>query len=144
MLNQESSLGISSRNPPRNKFTDDDDKRLKQVVDEIGTDSWQEVAKKMGNRNSRQCKERWQKYLCPDVNKSQFTPEEDQLLLEKYKSMGSKWVAMKSFFQGRTDAALKNRFKVLQRQKMKDRKQKVCFACTKSIFQKPQMKMSFL
>lgn len=117
-------FGISPRSLPHQKFTDADDQRLRKVVAEIGTASWQDVANKMGNFNKRQCKERWEKYLSPDINSSQFTPEEDKLLLEKQKSMGSKWVAMMPFFDRRTDAALKNRFQVLQRMMNKAEKKK--------------------
>lgn len=55
------------------------------------------------------------KYLSPKINKSPFTEEEDDLLIEKYNSFGPRWVKISKFFRNRTDSALKNRWNVLAR-----------------------------
>ncbi|EAY15029.1 Myb-like DNA-binding domain containing protein [Trichomonas vaginalis G3] len=69
----------------------------------------------MGNRNPRQCRDRYTKYLSPDLNKNPWTPEEDALLISKYHEIGAKWVKMSKFFNNRTDYSLKNRWNVLVR-----------------------------
>lgn len=111
--------GLSPRSLPKQKFTEEDDQKLREIINEIGTKSWPDIAAAMGNRNARQCKERWENYLSPSINNSPFTPEEDQLLLQKQKEIGSKWVQMRNFFDRRTDAALKNRWQMLIRKQKK-------------------------
>ena len=109
---------ISPRSLPKKKFTEEDDCKLRQIIATIGTQSWTDVAKAMGDRNPRQCKERWVNYLDPAINRGPFTPEEDELLVQKQIEIGSKWVTIAHFFNHRTDAQLKNRWQMLVR-KMK-------------------------
>jgi hypothetical protein len=106
---------ISPRSLPKRKFTEDDDRRLTSIVNRLGTRSWTVISKEMGDRNPRQCKERWETYLNPDINNNPWTKEEDQLLLQKQKEIGSKWVIISQFFDRRTDAAVKNRWQLLER-----------------------------
>ena len=103
---------------PRAKFCPAEDEMLRQLVREHGENAWELIASKMTGRNVRQVKERWMTYLSPALNNGPFTPEEDQLLLEKHRELGPKWVKIAKFFQGRTDTSIKNRFIVLKR-KMK-------------------------
>lgn len=114
-----SRYGISPRSLPKQKFTEADDQKLISVVNQIGTKNWQEVAQMMGDRNARQCKERWENYLSPDINRDPWTQEEDDLLIEKQKEIGSRWVTIAKFFNHRTDAAVKNRFQMLERKQRK-------------------------
>jgi hypothetical protein len=75
----------------------------------------------MGGKNQRQCRERWINYLCPSLNTSAWTPDEDALLLQKYIEMGTRWVKIAKFFPHRTDAMVKNRFNKIQRREQKRR-----------------------
>ena len=52
---------------PRAKFTKEEDEMLKNLVENFGDNNWQVISSKMPGRNSRQCRERWQNYLSPDV-----------------------------------------------------------------------------
>ena len=113
---------ISPRSLPKKKFTIEDDTKLKRIIQEIGTKSWIEVAAKMGGRNARQCKERWENYLNPYINNTPFSQEEDDLLIQKQKELGSKWVTISHFFDRRTDAAVKNRWQMLDRKEKKKKK----------------------
>jgi hypothetical protein len=66
----------------------------------------------MGNgRTARQCREHYNNSLAPAPK--QWTPEEDQLLLEKQSNFGNSWAIIARFFPGRTDMAAKNRFHYL-------------------------------
>ncbi|EAX76277.1 Myb-like DNA-binding domain containing protein [Trichomonas vaginalis G3] len=69
----------------------------------------------MGNRNGRQCKDRWTKYLNPNINTQEFSIDEDIKLLTLYEQFGSKWVLISKFFNNRSDVAIKSRFQVLRR-----------------------------
>lgn len=121
-INSEYGKKISPRSLPKMKFTTEDDEKLKKLVELHGTNSWKTIASKLNGRNPRQCKDRWENYLSPDINTSDFTQEEDLLLLTKQKEIGSKWVKMKEYFNNRTDAMLKNRWQLLMRRKLKSAK----------------------
>ena len=72
---------------PKFKFGADEDIQLKDLVLKYGENNWTQIAQNMPNRNARQCKERWCNYLSPNICKSPWTQDEDNLLLEKYKEM---------------------------------------------------------
>jgi hypothetical protein len=107
-------IGISKRT--RNVFTQSEDEHLKELVNEFGTKNWDPISKLMGNRNERQCKERWEKYLSPTVNQGAWSKEEDECLIQLEKSFGRKWVKISSIFLNRTDVACKNRWNSLMQQ----------------------------
>jgi hypothetical protein len=73
----------------------------------------------MVGRKRRQCRERWFHYLAPDISSSPWTLEEDQKLLAMIEEHGPRWKFLESFFQGRKDSAVKNRYALLLRQKMR-------------------------
>ena len=108
------------RNLPKSKFTLDDDKRLFEIVNQIGTSSWQDVSKMMKNRNPRQCKERWENYLNPELNNGPWSEEEDMLLIKKQQEIGSKWASMTQYFNKRSESSLRNRWQLLDRKIKKE------------------------
>lgn len=110
---------IPARSLPKHKFSQKDDEKLKEIVQRVGEDDWDEVARQMGPRNARQCKDRWDNYLSPKINKEPWTEEEDELLIKKQLEIGSKWVQIAKFFKGRTDASVKNRWQMLDRKEKK-------------------------
>ena len=105
---------------PHAKFTLEDDDTLRCLVARFGERAWQIVANHMPGRNARQCKERWQNYLSPCINRSPWSSDEDLLLLQKQKELGSRWVQIATFFTNRTDAMVKNRFQVLKRKELRE------------------------
>ncbi|EAY06486.1 Myb-like DNA-binding domain containing protein [Trichomonas vaginalis G3] len=100
---------------PKTQFTQVEDQQLMKLVQYYGDKNWDIIAHIMGNRNSRQCHDRYVKYLSPGLNKNPWTPEEDVLLIKKYQEIGAKWVMMSKYFNNRTDYSLKNRWKLLRR-----------------------------
>lgn len=100
---------------PKNKFSKEEDEKLRLLVHTLGDQDWELIASQMPGRNVRQVKERYLNYLNPGLNTEPFSYEEDQLLRQKYDDLGNKWVKMTQFFNGRTDIALKNRWMVIQR-----------------------------
>ena len=111
---------------PKIKFTQEEDQILRDAVEKLGTSDWRAVAFHLPNRNPRQCRERWNNYVNPQVSVARpWTPEEDQLLEEKYAELGGKWQTLASFFANRSTNNVKNRFVMLQRHK-KGRKPRKC------------------
>ena len=97
----------------RHMFTKEEDTYLKFLVSVFGTSQWEVVASMIGNRTARQCRERYKNYLSPSINNSPWTPEEDVVLLTKYSQLGPKWSQISTFFNGRTDVMVKNRYSTL-------------------------------
>ena len=113
--------GAQGRKPhPKSKFSPEEDIVLNRLVFQFGQSDWNLIARFMPDRNPRQCRERWMKYLSPTNRFEPFRPEEDELLRRLYRQFGAKWVKISRFFQRRTDIQVKNRWLVLMR---KDNKQ---------------------
>lgn len=97
------------------------------------------IAKEMGSRSGKQCRERWHNHLdpssqsrsalsctrtsahisgfCSTVNKGDWTPEEDALIQQMYAQFGSKWAEMAKHLPGRPDNAIKNHFNAQKQKK---------------------------
>lgn len=103
----------------KSKFSPEEDIHLVELVKIYGDSDWNKIALMMPGRNTRQCRERWRHYLTPEVTNAPFTPEEDSLLILKYAELGSKWKLMATFFKGRTDIAIKNRWLLLNRREQR-------------------------
>jgi hypothetical protein len=97
------------------KFSQIEDAQLVELVTTYGQDDWSSIARQMGNRNVRQCRERWCNYLAPSVVNGPWTPEEDARLVRQFKELGPKWKAIAGFFPGRTDVNIKNHWMTLVR-----------------------------
>ena len=109
-VNASSKKGISKA-----KFRSEDDLRLQQLVTQYGDRNWRFISSLMGNRSPRQCRERWENYINPYLNKAPWTEEEDRLLEEKIKEYGQKWRTIVSYFHGRSKNSLKNRWFNIQK-----------------------------
>lgn len=110
---------------PRAKFSPMEDQRILELVERFGDQNWALIASMIKGRSTRQCRERYVNYLCPDVNTSPWTHEEDELLYLKKEAYGAHWKTISGFFKNRTDINVKNRWLKLERQKAKQiRKEK--------------------
>ncbi|XP_020618544.1 transcriptional activator Myb-like isoform X2 [Orbicella faveolata] len=76
-VEEESSQRTHRRKKKVNKgrWTKDEDEKLKELVDDIGTDNWKEVAGHFSDRTDVQCLHRWQKVLNPELVKGPWTKE---------------------------------------------------------------------
>lgn len=102
----------------RKKFTNEEDQKLSDIVTNAGTKiDWKKIAAQMEGRSARQCKERWTKYLSPSIKTTPWTPQEDELLMNKFNELGPKWVTITQYLPGRSDTSIKNRWLLLTKQK---------------------------
>ena len=106
----------------RTPFTKEEDNKLKELVQLYSCiedkSKWYFIANQIPDRSARQCRERFQLFLCDGIRrKEKWTKEEDDLLLSKYSIIGPHWKSMEKFFVGRTSYAIKNRYISLNRQK---------------------------
>ena len=102
----------------KRKWVPEEDVILMCHVSQYGTNNWSLVSEQIPGRTPKQCRERYTNYLTCE-NYSEWTREDDELLLEKYKELGPKWSKMKEFFDKRTDKQLLNRYRTLMKRKNK-------------------------
>lgn len=100
-----------AKNCGRRVFTISEDKIIIKCVSSSKFDNdWESVANLLSSRSARQCRDRWTYYLSPANNLSPFSPEEDQLIIEKVNEIGKKWSQISKYFTGRSDNSIKNRW----------------------------------
>lgn len=100
----------------RTNFTPKEDAKLLKLVQESGrSPNWREISNIMQSRTPRQCRERYQNYLCPRINHKDFTQEEDEMILKQFSIHGNKWNAIAKMFKGRTGNMIRNRWQTLIR-----------------------------
>nr|CCA16964.1 myblike DNAbinding protein putative [Albugo laibachii Nc14] len=90
----------------------DEDYVLEKMV-RRGSHSWTEVASEIPGRTTKQCRERWRNHLDPSIIKAPFTPAEDEIIQNSYDSIGNRWTHIAKRLPGRTDDAIKARWKQL-------------------------------
>ena len=101
----------------RCKFTQEEDRNLIALVNEFGDKHWNIIADNMPGRNARQVRERWTRYLSPNIDHREFTEVEDILLRQKVIEFGAQWTKIVKYFPNRTPHAIKNRWNVLRRRR---------------------------
>ena len=91
-------------------FTIEEDRKLIQFVCINGPKNWGQLARQLTDRTPKQCRERWNNQLNPNINKGPWTREEDAILAQKQKQLGNRWAESARYLPGRTDTLVKNRW----------------------------------
>ncbi|AEO65561.1 uncharacterized protein THITE_2045382, partial [Thermothielavioides terrestris NRRL 8126] len=88
----------------------DEDERLVKAVEVYGT-RWSKVAQAVGTRNGDQCSKRWYDCLDPRIDRSPWTPEEDEKLVTLVACHGRNWSdIVQRHFPNRPPISAKNRY----------------------------------
>nr|XP_027102177.1 transcription factor MYB35-like [Coffea arabica] len=96
-------------NVKRGPWTPEEDAKILAYVSRHGIGNWTLVPQKAGlNRCGKSCRLRWTNYLRPDLKHDNFTPEEEECILELHRTIGSRWSWIAKQLPGRTDNDVKN------------------------------------
>ena len=76
--------------------------------------SWIEIAKKIKGRTPRQCRDRWEQQLRPDIKHTPWTDAEDKILLQKAEELNKRWEIIAKHLKGRTGIQCRNRYATLK------------------------------
>jgi hypothetical protein len=100
----------------KNKFTQEEDEKLRLMVKIYGEENWKDISLNMNSKNPRQCHDRWIYYLSPNVNNNPWSPEEEKKLVKLIQEFGRKWTKISKEFPGRNDIQIKNKWNKIKDQ----------------------------
>ena len=72
---------------------------------------WCKVASYIEGRIGKQCRERWENKLRPDLRNEEWTEEEDILCVKAFREHGNKWKKIATYVPGRSENTVKNRLR---------------------------------
>ena len=95
-----------------NEFSAEDDARLREIVSSVGEGSWPQVAAELGTGHTeRQCFNRWNKTLRPEIRGGRWNPILDSKLRAAVAIFGEgKWSQIAKHVEGKTDRKCRERF----------------------------------
>jgi hypothetical protein len=101
------------------RWTTAEDYQLTKLYGIYG-DKWSEIARLMENRTGKQVRDRIKNVLDPNLNKTDLTQNENELLYKLYEEKGTKWREIRdSYFKDRSVDFIKNHFYSIYRKKTK-------------------------
>lgn len=94
----------------KGKWTKEEDDLLVKLVEDLKYD-WAKIANIMKNRTSKQIRSRYIYYLDTGLNKSEFTPEEDEIVRKLFPIFKTNWVNYVNYLPNRSAKIIQNRYR---------------------------------
>ncbi|KAM6927440.1 v-myb avian myeloblastosis viral oncogene homolog-like 2b [Xenentodon cancila] len=93
------------------KWTQEEDDKLKTVVQTLGPNDWKHIASYISNHSEHQCQHRWFKVLDPELVKGPWTKEEDEKVIELVSLYGNRqWAMVAKHLKGRLGKQCRERW----------------------------------
>ena len=91
----------------KGQWSKEEDEELIRLVAKFGT-RWSSVSRALNGRVGKQCRERWNHHLRPDIRRGLWSTKEESKLIELHKVLGNKWADIAKGLPGRTENSVKN------------------------------------
>ncbi|RIB10904.1 Homeodomain-like protein [Gigaspora rosea] len=95
------------------KRSNEEDRKLIELVGKYGARKWGNIAKLMGTRSAKQCRERWDSHLKPGIQKANSIPfsSREEETIWRSRAKGVKWSKIALLLgNGRTANDIKNAY----------------------------------
>ena len=92
-----------------------EDAQLTALINKFGAKRWSFIAGCLRGRKGKQCRDRYLNHLRPGIKTGEWTREEEKVLVEGHKILGSKWAALAKLLVGRPENAIKNHWHATMR-----------------------------